>query len=487
MADAPVTEAPPEVRTRFAPAPSGSIHVGNARTALFSWLYARRNGGRFVLRIEDTDRKRSTDEGMAVVLDSLRWLGLEWDEGPEVGGPFAPYRQSERLQSYRDAVDALVASGRAYPCYCTPEELEDRNAAARARGETPGYDGRCRTLSADERAAFEAEGRAKAFRFAMSGNDVTVPDLIHGDTHFAGQDLRDFVLLRNDGTPTYLLAAPVDDVAMGLTHVIRGDDLLPSTARQIELIEALGARPPRYGHLPLIVGPNQQPLSKRHGSVSVEWFRDEGYLPEALVNYLALLGWSFDAETTFFTLDELVGKFDLGRVSHNPAAFDRDKLRWMNGHYIRESPDERLAVLLHERLETDGVEADQAVVAAAVPLVKERMHTIREGADYLRFLFVERVEPDEKAAKLLGPDQADLLREAASRLEAVEDWTTPEIESVLRALQQERGLSPRHAFQPIRGAVTGTLVSPPLFESLALLGKARTLARLRAAAESASS
>jgi glutamyl-tRNA synthetase len=478
--------APEKVRTRIAPAPTGYLHVGNARTALFNWLFARHNGGSFVLRIEDTDRKRSTDEAIGIVIDSLKWLGLDWDEGPEVGGPYGPYRQSERMDTYREAVDKLLASRRAYYCYCTPEELEDRKLAALKRGETPGYDGRCRNLSAEERAAFEAQGRAKAVRFAMSGNDVTVHDLIHGDAHFAGRDLRDFVILRNDGTPTYLLAAPVDDVAMEMTHVIRGDDLLPSTARQIELIEALGAEPPRYGHLPLIVGPNQQPLSKRHGSVAVEWFREEGYLPEALVNYLALLGWSYDAQTTFFTREELIGRFDLSRVSHNPAAFDRDKLLWMNGHYIREAPDERIAELLLERLVADGVEADPDVVAAAVPLVKERMHTIIEGVDYLRFLFVEEVELDAKAAKLLGPDQAELLREVASRLEAVGDWTTEEIERVLRALQQERELSPRHAFQPVRAAVTGTLVSPPLFESIALLGKDRTLARLRAAAEKAS-
>jgi glutamyl-tRNA synthetase len=473
------------VRCRIAPAPTGYLHVGNARTALFNWLFARHHGGSFILRIEDTDRKRSTDEAIATVIDSLRWLGLDWDEGPEVGGPFGPYRQSERMGLYREMTEALLANGRAYHCYCTPQELEDRRRAAEARKETPGYDGRCRSLTDEERRAYEAEGRPSAVRFAMSGSDVTVHDLIHGDAHFAGKDLRDFVVVRSDGTPTYLLAAAVDDVTMEMTHVIRGDDLLPSTPRQIELIQAIGADPPRYAHLPLIVGPNQQPLSKRHGSVAVEWFREEGYLPEALVNYLALLGWSYDAQTTFFTREELISKFDLGRVSHNPAAFDREKLLWMNGHYIREAPDQRLTELLIEELGREGIEAEPATVAAAVPMVRERMHTVTEGVAYLRFLFVEDITPDEKARKMLGPDQADLLRETASRLEAVEDWTHQEIERVLRALQQDRELSSKQAFQPVRAAVTGTLVSPPLFESIELLGKERTVDRLRLAADRA--
>jgi glutamyl-tRNA synthetase len=314
------------------------------------------------------------------------------------------------------------------------------------------------------------------------GRDITVHDLIRGDAHFPANDLKDFVIVRSDGTPTYLLASAVDDVEMTMTHVIRGEDLLPSTPRQLEIIDALGAEPPAYAHLPLIVGPNQQPLSKRHGSVAVEWFRDQGYLPEALVNYLALLGWSYDETTTFFDREDLVKKFDLARVSHNPAAFDAEKLRWMNGHYIREAPDHRLVELLSEALAAAGLAADRPTVAAAVPLVKTRMHTVTEGVDLLRFLFSDQVEPDPKARKMLGPERAEYLREAAARLEAVEDWQADEIEAVLRALQAERELSSNQAFQPIRAAVTGTLVSPPLFESLELLGPERSVARLRRAA-----
>jgi glutamyl-tRNA synthetase len=470
------------VRCRIAPAPTGYMHVGNARTALYNWLFARHHGGVFILRVEDTDRKRSTEEAIAIVTDSLRWLEIPWDEGPEVGGDFGPYRQTERLAVYEEATERFLQENRAYFCYCTPEELEDRRRAALKRGETPGYDGRCRNLTAAERRAFEAEGRPRAVRFAMPGEDITVHDLIRGDSHFPANDLRDFVIMRSDGTPTYLLAAAVDDVKMQMTHVIRGEDLLPSTPRQLEIIHALGATPPAYAHLPLIVGPDRQPLSKRHGSVAVEWFREHGYLPEALVNYLALLGWSFDETSTFFTREELVKKFDLARVSRNPAAFDDEKLRWMNGHYIREMDDARLTELLVHALFQEGLETELQTVAAAIPVVKTRMHTLREGAALIRFLFVEEVEPDEKARKMLGPERAEYLLEVAARLEAVGEWNHQEIEKTLRDLQAERELSSTQAFQPIRAAVTGTLVSPPLFESLELLGRDRSLDRVRKAA-----
>jgi glutamyl-tRNA synthetase len=480
------TEPARPVRCRIAPAPTGYLHVGNARTALYSWLFARSHGGTFILRIEDTDRKRSTEEAIDIVIESLRWLGLDWDEGPGVGGPFGPYRQTERLDLYREVAESFLAEGHAYYCYDTPEELEDRRRAALQRGETPGYDGRCRNLSNAERAAFEAEGRPKAIRFAMPGHDITVHDLIRGEAHFPANDLRDFVILRSDGTPTYLLAAAVDDVKMEMTHVIRGEDLLPSTPRQLELIGAMGvADPPRYAHLPLIVGRDRQPLSKRHGSVAVEWFREQGFLPEAMVNYLALLGWSFDEHTTFFTIDELVQRFDLSRVSHNPAAFDLEKFEWLNGHYIRGADDARLTELLVEALFREGIEADLQTVAAAVPMIKERMKTILEGVDLIRFLFVEDMEPNEKARKVLQ-GQGELLREAASRLEALEDWNHDEVQRVLEGLAADRSLSKTKAFQPIRAAVTRSTVSPPLFESLETLGRERSLARMRAAAGASS-
>ena len=470
------------VRCRFAPAPTGYLHVGGARTALYSWLFARHNRGTFVLRVEDTDQRRSTGEAIDILKRSLRWLGLDWDEGPDIGGPYGPYIQSERMAGIVAVADRFLEHDRAYRCYCTPEELEDRRRDALRRGATPGYDGRCRYLTDADRAEFERQGRSFAVRFAMPGRDITVHDVIRGDTTFPAEDLKDFVILRSDGSPTYLLAAAVDDVAMRMTHVIRGVDLLPSTPRQVEMMHALGANPPLYAHLPLIVGPDNQPLSKRFGSVAVEAFREHGYLPEAMVNYLALLGWSFDATTTFFTLPEMIEHFDLARVSKSPAAFDPQKLAWMDGHYIREASDDRLAALITELAESEGVGVDPALVTAAVPLVKERMRTIGEGFSMLRFLFVDDLEPDEKAAKMLGPDRADLLREAHERLTPVVPWTHDAIQSVLASIREERGLSSKNAFQPIRAAITGALVSPPLFESMELLGKDRSLARLEVAA-----
>ncbi|MGH2662529.1 MAG: glutamate--tRNA ligase [Actinomycetota bacterium] len=466
------------VRVRFAPAPSGYLHVGNARTALYDWLFARHHGGTFVLRIEDTNRERTTEESVQGIQDVLRWLGLDWDEGPGVGGPYGPYRQTERLDIYREAVDRLLADESAYPCYCTPEELEQRRKEALARGEPPGYDGRCRKLTEEDRARFEEEGRPKAFRFATPGRDVRVDDLIRGPSVFPASDIRDFVMLRSDGSPTYLLAAAVDDWKMEMTHVIRGEDLHSSTPRQILLLEALGARRlPGYAHVPLLLGPDRHPLSKRHGSVAVETFRDQGFLPEAMVNYLALLGWSYDDHTTFFTRDELVEKFDLARVSRNPAAFDREKLKWMNGHYIREMDPVRFVELLSEALAEAGIDADPDVLRDAAPLVQERMKLLSEAPGLLRFLF-EDVEPDQKARKMLG-GQGEYLVEVAKRLDQLEEWSTEEIKSTLETLAEERGLSKRKGFQPVRAAVTGTLISPPLFESMALLGKERTLERLR--------
>ncbi|MDQ3990840.1 MAG: glutamate--tRNA ligase, partial [Actinomycetota bacterium] len=447
---------------------------------LYNWLFARHHGGAFILRIEDTDLERSTEESVRGVQEAFGWLGLDWDEGPGVEGPHGPYRQTERMGLYHQVADGLVERGHAYPCYCTPEELEERRRHAMARGEPPGYDGRCRRLTEEDRAAFEAEGRVFAIRFAAPGDDVSFQDLVRGDVFFPASDIRDFVILRGDRTPTYLLAAAVDDWKMEMTHVIRGEDLLSSTPRQILLLRALDAEPPRYGHLPLIVGSDRQPLSKRHGSVAVEWFREQGYLPEALVNYLALLGWSYDEKTTFFTRDELVERFDLARVSHHPAAFDREKLEWMNGHYIRESDPERLTDLLAEILSREGIEPGRETLRRAVPLVNERMKLLTEAPAMLRFLF-EDVRPDERAAKQLE-GQEEYLREVAARLQELEGWTTEAIEGVLRGIQEERALSARKAFQPVRAAVTGTLVSPPLFESMELLGRDRTLARLGAAA-----
>jgi glutamyl-tRNA synthetase len=471
------------VRVRFAPAPTGYLHVGGARTALYNWLFARHHQGVFVLRVEDTDQTRSTDDSVTGLQDSLRWLGIDWDEGPEVGGPFGPYRQTERLEVYREVTDRLLADGKAYRCWCTPEELEERRKAVLARGKPWRYDRRCLERPEEERRALEAEGRPAAVRFRQPGHDVVVDDVIRGEATFHAADLDDFVIMRSTGFPTYLLAAAVDDWKMEMTHVIRGEDLHSSTPRQVLLLEALGAeRIPAYAHLPLIVGPDRQPLSKRHGSVAVEWFREEGYLPEALVNYLALLGWSYDDHTELFGRDDLVAHFDLKRVSRNPAMFDQEKLDWMNGHYIREADTDRLAGLLRERLTSLGIDADPAVVREGTTLVQERSRTVNEAADMLRFLFGD-VEPNEKARKLVA-GQGEHLAAVADRLEALEDWSVESIHGALESLAEERGLSKTKAFQPIRAAVTFSNVSPPLFESLALLGRERSLERIRRAATS---
>jgi glutamyl-tRNA synthetase len=479
---------PSHVRTRIAPAPSGSIHVGNARTALYNWLFARHHEGTFVLRIEDTDRKRATQTAYEAVIEDLRWLGLNWDEGPEVGGDHGPYRQSERSDRYVAAAKGLVDSDHAYRCYCTPGELEERRKAAQSGRRSPGYDGRCRHLTEEERARFEAEGRSFAIRFKVpEGRRISFDDVVRATITTDTAQIPDFVIQRSDGSPTYMLAAALDDALMGITHVIRGEDLISATPRQILLREAMAVTDmPVWAHLPLLVDEKGRPLSKRWGDVAVRAYRDGGILPEAMVNYLALLGWSYDDKTNIFSGDELVDRFTLERVGRNPAAFDVDKLEWMNGHYIRESSVADLAGRLVPFLEREGLDAGthegREKLIAVTPSLTERMKRLTDAAPMVRFLFTDALEPDEKARKVLQ-GQSDYLTGVAAVLEALGEWTSAGIEQSLRALATERGLKPKQAFQPIRAAVTGTLVSPPLFESLEILGRSATLERLNKAAE----
>lgn len=470
------------VRCRFAPAPSGSLHVGNVRTGLFSWAFARHQGGAFILRIEDTDASRVTEEAFHGVMDSLRWLGVDWDEGPDVGGPYAPYRQSQRMDTYREMAHRLLAQGDAYRCYCTEEELEERRREALARGEAPGYDGRCRTMTEAERAAFEAGGRPSALRFHMPEREHVVHDLVKGEVRWAPGELRDFVLMRSDGSPVFLLAVAVDDMLMGVTHVVRGDDLLASAPRNAAVIEALGGTPPEYAHVPQVNGSDGRPLSKRHGSTSVEAFREHGIVPEALMNYLALLGWSKDADTTFLSKTELVEAFDLDRVSSNPARFDTQKLEWMNNHYIQSLDDDDLAARCLHFLSVAGLSPEPALLRRAMPLVRERMKTLAESVDLLRFLFTDDVVPNEKASEIVAKAPEGYLVRAAEVLEPVEPWTAEGIQTALDALAGGAGLNRTKGWQPVRAAVTGSNVSPPLPESLELLGRERTIARLRAPA-----
>jgi glutamyl-tRNA synthetase len=399
-----------------------------------------------------------------------------------VGGPHGPYRQSQRGDVYVDQVERLLAAGAAYRCYCTPDELEERRTASLARGEPPGYDGRCRGLSEAERAAFEAEGRPRTVRFAMPEREWVVDDLVKGEVRFPAGQLRDFVLVRSDGSPVFLLAVAVDDWLMEVTHVIRGDDLLASAPRNAAVIEALGGVAPAYAHLPQVLGMDGRPLSKRHGSTSVEAFREQGFLPEALMNYLALLGWSKDEATTFVSREELVEAFDLDRVSSNPAAFDVQKLEWMNNHYVQGLDDDELAARCLHFLTEAGLLPDPAVLRAAMPLVRERMKTLTEAVGLLRFLFTDDLELDAKAASLVGAAPAGYLGAVADALAPVEPWTGEAIGAALDAAAEAFDLNRKRGWQPVRAAVTGSTVSPPLDGSLALLGRERTVERLRARA-----
>jgi glutamyl-tRNA synthetase len=484
------------VRTRFAPSPTGDLHVGNVRSALFNWAYARHAGGAFVLRIEDTDAARSTEASFRGVVEQMRWLGLDWDEGPEVGGPYAPYLQSERLELYRDTVARLREAGYAYDSYSTDEEVRARRAA---RGDkTQGYDNHDRELTDAQVSAFRAEGRTPVVRFRMPDEAVVFEDMVRGEVRFEPENVPDFVLARADGSPLYPLTNPVDDAVMGITHVLRGDDLLPSTPRQIPLHAALrtlgiaSGPMPRFGHLPMVLGEGGKRLSKRKTpEASLLAMRAEGFLPEGVLNYLALLGWSYGGDRELFTLDEMVAAFGVERISCNPATFDVRKLTALNGVKIRELATgefvKRLLPFLVRRglLGSPVSDAQLELVAAAAPLVQERSATLVEAADLLGFLLVpdHHFEVDAAAAaKQLTPAAQPVLDAAVSVLTDLSSWTAQDVQEVLQAaLVDGLGLKPRVAYGPVRVAVTGRTVSPPLFESIELLGRERTLERLRGA------
>ncbi len=473
------------VRVRMAPAPSGSLHVGNVRTFLFNWLFARNKGGVIILRIEDTDKARFTEEAYRSVLEDLRWLGLDWDEGPEVPGEFGPYRQSEREDSHGAAAASLLESGAAYRCYCTPEELGERRKAAEAEKRRPGYDGRCYLLSDSERADNEAAGKPSGLRFHVPDEGVTVfHDLVVGDVEVQNDQMDDFVIARSDGSPLYQLGVVVDDAAMQITHVIRGDDHLSNTPRQILLHRALGNTVPEFAHVPQVVG-DQRPLGKRHGSVSVEDFRDEGFLPEAMLNYMALLGWG-TADETIMSKDDLISRFDIGHVHASPARLDVKKLDWMNGEYVRGLSDEEFEKRLRPWLKglvDDPPSAEQAErLQAAAPLLKTRIKRLEEAASYLGPVLNGVEMYPAAVAKGLDQDHVpELLRKAIAALEEVASWDKESVEATLRAIQQEMDLKPKTAFLPFFVAITGSTVGLPIFDVMAIIGKQISLERLRAA------
>ena len=485
------------VRVRFCPSPTGTPHVGLIRTALFNWAHARHNGGSFVFRIEDTDASRDSVESYEALLDALRWLGLDWDEGPEVGGEHGPYRQSERSALYADALAKLTAAGEVYESFSKAEEIEARHKAA-GRDPKLGYDNADRDLTDAEKDAYRADGRAPVYRLRMPDRDITFTDLVRGDVTFRVGTVPDFVLARGDGSPLYPLTNPLDDALMGITDVLRGEDLLSSTPRQIALLEALqrvgiGNGPFRYGHLPLVTGEGNRKLSKRDPESNLFLYRERGFVPEGLLNYLALLGWSIAEDRDVFTMDEMIAAFDVSRVSGNSARFDLKKAEAINAAHLRALTVEDFARRVEPYLAAEGVtittDDQRALLTAAAPLVQERSVVLSDAARMLRFLFVAEdgfTLDEDAAAKNLGADAAPVLEAALTGLDALQDWSTPAIEGSLKAtLIDGLGLKPRKAFAPVRVAVSGRTVSPPLYESMELLGRERSLARLRAGLERA--
>ena len=482
------------VRTRFCPSPTGTVHVGVMRAALYNWAYARHTGGTFVLRIEDTDAARNTAESERHLLDCLRWLGLDWDEGPEVGGPHGPYRQSERSEVYRDVVARLLEAGHAYESFSTPDEVTARRLAA-GQDAKLGYDNADRETTDAAKAAFRAEGREAVVRLRMPEHDLTWTDHVRGEVRFAAGAVPDFVLVRGNGSPLYTLVNPVDDALMQITDVLRGEDLLPSTPRQLALYAALtdigvASGAPRFGHLPLVMGEGNKKLSKRDPQSDFDVYRERGFLPEGLVNYLALLGWSIADDRDVFGPDELAAAFDVGSVSANPARFDLKKAEAINATHLRALPVADFVTRVTPFLAGAGLVADpptaeqQRVLEAIAPLAQERMIVLGEAVGLLGFLFVDDVQIDPAAAEkqLRGADAAEVLDAATAALTGLADWTTPELETALKqALVEGLGRKPRQAFGPVRVAVSGRTVSPPLYESMELLGRERTLARLASA------
>ena len=481
-------------RLRYAPSPTGDPHVGNIRTALWSWLHARRYGGSFIVRIEDTDQARAVAGADERIMDSLRWLGIDWDEGPGAGGPHAPYVQSQRLPLYRDAAARLMAAGLAYRCFDTPEELAAMRAEQRAESRPIGYDGRCRSIPRATSDARASAGEGFVVRFRMPDDGVTVfRDAIRGDIQVENATLDDFVILKSDGFPTYHLAHVVDDHEMEITHVTRGDEWIPSTPRHVRLIEALGWEPPAYVHTPVILGPDGGKLSKRHGAKSVLDYAADGYLPEALTNFLAITGWALDDSTEILSRDELIEGFDLARLNPAPATFDTDKLEWMNGVYMRSLSLDDLAGRFAQRLDDDlpaevARPLDSELVGAFTPLIQERVKLLSEVAPMTDFFFtdtVEVAEPGEFIARGMRktPEQAAPALEAAiAALEPLDgDWHAEPLEAALRSAAEEVGLRAGDLFMLCRVAVTGKRVTPPLFETMEIVGAAPCLERMRGA------
>ncbi len=472
------------VRVRFAPSPTGSPHIGNIRTALFTWLFARKHGGVFILRIEDTDRARYVEGSVQEIMDSLRWLGLDWDEGP--------YFQSHRLPLYREVAEKLVETGHAYRCYCTPERLEELRRQQEAAKQPTGYDRKCRYLSDEERKELEAQGLPHVIRFAMPLEGETVfHDEIRGEIRFENALIDDFVMLKSDGYPTYHLASVTDDHDMGITHVIRGEEWISSTPRHVQIYRALGWELPKFAHLPMILGMDRKKLSKRHGSVQFVEYIQQGYLPEAMLNFLALLGWSADEDRELYSREELLERFDLSGVQENPAIFDGQKLLWMNGVYIRRKPMEELTRLCLPYLQEAGLmpqnPSPEEVTYAqrVIALEAERMKLLSEVVPLTEYFFRDTLEYEEKGVRkwFTQPYVPQMLQMLIQRYSTLEPFDVLHIEATTRAVAEELGVSAAQVIHPTRVAVSGRTVGPGLFEMIEVMGKERVLHRLRAAKE----
>ena len=479
----------PSPRVRFAPSPTGYLHVGGARTALFNWLFARRLGGVFVLRIEDTDLERSSQDMVEGILDGLRWLGLDWDEGPGIGGDFGPYFQSERVNRHRAMADRLVAQGHAYYCYCTPDTLKAKRDAAEHSGSAWRYDRTCCTLTPDEIAARERDRMPRVIRFRVPGGPTRFDDLVHGPIEFDGANIEDFVLLRSDAQPTYQLSVVSDDVEMKITHVVRGDDHISNTPKQILLYRAVGAAEPKFAHVPLILGPDKKRLSKRHGATSVTEYERQGYLPEAMFNFLSLLGWSPGNDNEIFTRDALINAFALEGISGGHAVFNSEKLDWFNQQHIMRLAPEELALRVKPWLETAGLWRDDYLNArhawfvAVIELLRPRAKRLDDFAAQGALFFGEAIEYDAAAVEthLRAPGMDAHLAALAATLAGLETFDPGSTEAALRTLADARGVKAGVLIHAVRVAVTGKTVSPGLFDVLALLGRDRVDARLIAA------
>ncbi|MDA0353386.1 MAG: glutamate--tRNA ligase [Chloroflexi bacterium] len=489
------SETDRRVRVRFAPSPTGDLHVGAVRTALWTWLYARHTGGTFILRIEDTDRARFAEGTTEGIERSLEWLGIDWDEGPIVGGAYGPYYQSQRKERYQEAAQRLVAEGKAYRCFATPDELREMREGQQARKEPPRYDGRYRDYPVAEAEARATAGESHVVRFKMPlDGSTSFTDLLRGEITFENKELDDFVILKSDGFPTYHLAHVVDDTAMEISHVTRAEEWIPSTPRHVQLFRALGYDEPIWIHYPVILGPDGGKLSKRHGAKFVLEYASEGYLPDALLNFLAITGWALDDHTEIFSRERLIEVFELGNLSKNPSGFDQTKLEWMNGIYLREMAEDQLVEVFRRRLEQAlppdiARPLDHSLIEAFTPHVRERLKLLTELVPLVEFFFRSDIPTPANEAFLTkkwkdrGGDAAAALGTVLKFLEPVDDWTTEAIEGALRTAAEELDVRAGDLFSLIRVAITGTPISPPLFESMEIVGKGLSVERIEAAAE----